>query len=70
MKRSVLLDSGADIISYGMGERSIVEIAEALRSGIPVQELTFIRGTVYKTHIAPDGDDVLHLPGFDKISTS
>ena len=46
MKRSVLLDSGADIISYGMGERSIVEIAEALRSGIPVQELTFIRGTV------------------------
>ena len=70
MKRSVLLDSGADIISHGMGERSIVEIAEALRSGIPVQELTFIRGTVYKTHIAPDGDDVLHLPGFDKISTS
>ena len=70
MKRSVLLDSGADIISYGMAERSIVEIAEALRSGIPVQELTFIRGTVYKTHIAPDGDDVLHLPGFDKISTS
>ena len=35
-----------------------------------MQELTFIRGTVYKTHIAPDGDDVLHLPGFDKISTS
>ena len=48
IKRSVLLDSGADIISYGMGERSIVEIAEALDAGIPVEELTYIGGTVVK----------------------
>ena len=48
IKRSVLLDSGADIISYGMGERSIVEIAEALDAGIPVEELTYIDGTVVK----------------------
>ena len=46
LKRSVLLDSGADIISYGMGEKSIVEIADALNSGIPVNEITFIKGTV------------------------
>ena len=49
VKRSVLLDSGADLISYGMGERSITAIADALDSGLPVSELTFIPGTVYKT---------------------
>lgn len=49
LKRSVLLDSQADLISYGMGERSIVEIAEALDSGISVKDLTFIPGTVYRT---------------------
>ena len=48
-KRSILLDSQADIISYGMGERSIVEIANALDSGIDVRDITFIAGTVYKT---------------------
>ena len=48
-KRSILLDSQADIISYGMGEKSIVEIADALNSGIDVKHITFIHGTVYKT---------------------
>ena len=48
-KRSVLMDSGADLLMYGMGELSIVEVADALASGLPVEELTFIRGTVYKT---------------------
>ena len=38
VKHSILIDSGADLISYGMGEHSILEIAEALQSGIPVQE--------------------------------
>ena len=49
LKRSVLLDSQADLISYGMGERSIVEIAEALESGIDIKDICFIPGTVYKT---------------------
>ena len=47
--RSILLDSQADLISYGMGEKSIVEIADALNSGIAVQDITFIPGTLYKT---------------------
>ncbi|MBQ1311551.1 MAG: YgiQ family radical SAM protein, partial [Blautia sp.] len=47
VRRSILLDSGADLVSYGMGEHSIVEIAQALQAGLPVSELTFIRGTVY-----------------------
>lgn len=48
-KRSILLDSQADLISYGMGEKSIVEIADALAAGIAVKDITFIAGTVYKT---------------------
>ena len=49
LKRSILLDSQADIISYGMGEKSIVEIADALNSGLAASDITFIDGTVYKT---------------------
>ncbi len=49
LKRSILLDSGADLLSYGMGERCIVEIADALNAGIAVKDITFIDGTVYKT---------------------
>ena len=49
VKHSVLVDAQANLISYGMGERSIVEIANALNAGVPVSELTYIRGTVYKT---------------------
>ena len=49
VRRSVLLDSGADLLSYGMGEHSIVEIADALNSGLEVKDITWISGTVYKT---------------------
>ena len=52
LKRSLLLDSGADILSYGMGEHSIIEIAEALDAGIPVEEITYINGTVVKAKIS------------------
>ena len=65
-KRSVLLDSQADLISYGMGERSIVEIADALSSGLSVRDLTFIDGTVYKT-TAPDFDSAITLPSYDAM---
>ena len=61
-KRSLLLDSGADLISYGMGERSIVEIADALASGISIRDLTFVNGTVYKTSHKEDIYDAIFLP--------
>ena len=70
MKRSVLLDSGADIISYGMGERSIVEIAEALRKGIDVKDITFVRGTVYKTSDISMLENALKLPSFENLQKS
>ena len=65
MKRSVLMDSGADLISYGMGEHSILEIAEALDKGIPVSSITFVPGTVYKAKKAPEG---ILLPSFEVLS--
>ena len=67
LKRSVLLDSGADIISYGMGERSIVEIAEALDSGISVKDLTYLDGTVVKIKNREDIFDAEFLPSFEEL---
>ena len=68
IKRSVLLDSGADILSYGMGERSIVEIAEALDSGIAVEDITYIDGTVVKVKSLDSVYDAQILPGFKEVS--
>ena len=67
MKPSVLLDSGADLISYGMGERSIVEIAEALESGLAVRDITFIDGTVYQTSRLEDVYDYVLLPSYEAL---
>ena len=67
VKRSILLDSGADLISYGMGEHSIVEIADALASGLAVKDITYIDGTVFKTRNKEDIYDALELPSFNKI---
>ena len=67
LKRSILLDSGADLISYGMGERSIVEIAEALDSGLDVKDITFIDGTVYKTRNRDIIYDAIELPHFEEL---
>uniref|UniRef100_I5AQH2 Uncharacterized radical SAM protein YgiQ n=1 Tax=Eubacterium cellulosolvens (strain ATCC 43171 / JCM 9499 / 6) TaxID=633697 RepID=I5AQH2_EUBC6 len=68
VRRSVLLESGADLVSYGMGEKSIVEIADALNSGLAVRDITFIRGTVYKTRDEELIYDGIRLPDFDAIS--
>jgi len=67
LKRSILLDSGADLISYGMGEHSIIEIAEALDSGIAVSDITFIAGTVYKTKSLDSVYDAEILPGYEDM---
>ncbi len=66
-KRSILLDSQADLISYGMGETSIVEIAEALDSGIAVKDITFISGTVYKTKDIGGIYDSVTLPSYEEM---
>lgn len=66
-KRSILLDSGADLISYGMGEKSIVEIADALNSGIAVEDITFIKGTVYRARNTEQAVDGILLPAYEQM---
>ena len=67
LKRSVLIDSGADLISYGMGEKSIVAIADALAAGLAVEDLTFIPGTVYRTRDVSHVFDAVTLPSFESM---
>lgn len=67
LKRSILLDSGADILSYGMGERSIVEIAEALDGGLAVEDITYIDGTVVKVKSLDSVYDALVLESWDDL---
>ena len=74
VRRSILLDSKADLLIYGMGERAIVEIAEALDSGIAARDITWVRGTCYRAKdlsIAEStGKGSLKvLPSFDEISS-
>ena len=66
-KRSVLLDSGADMISYGMGERSIIEIADALAGGMKISDITFIKGTVFKTRSTDCFYDEIVLPSYEEV---
>ncbi len=67
LKRSILLDSQADLISYGMGEKSIIEIADALKSGIAVRDLCFIPGTVYQTKDISTICGGVTLPSFEEM---
>ena len=70
LKRSVLLDSGADILLYGMGEHSIVEVADALDGGLPVDQITFVNGSVYRTSGTGALDNVFDyelLPSWDEL---
>lgn len=67
LKHSILIDSQADLISYGMGEKSIVEIADALNSGIDIGDITFVEGTVYKTDSLESVYDAQVLPSYDSM---
>ena len=66
-KRSILLDAQADLISYGMGEKSIVEIADGLNAGIEVKDLTYIPGTVYKTRDLSCLYEPILLPTYEEM---
>ena len=70
MKRSILLDSQADLLMYGMGEKSIVEIADALNAGLEAKDITYIDGTVFR---APELDESLPtivLPSFEELKAN
>ena len=69
VRASILIDSQADLLLYGMGERSIVEIADALDSGLDVHDITFIRGTAYLTKNIDYVSDYIELPSFAEVKS-
>lgn len=69
MKRSILLDSQADLLLYGMGERSIVEVAQALNAGMEIRDITYIDGTVFRMEELDEALHTLVLPSFDAIKS-
>ena len=72
IKKSLLYDSGADILMYGMGELSVLEIADLINSGVSVSDITHVAGTVYKAKDIEEKlkEGAIRLPDFDKISSS
>lgn len=70
VRRSIMMDSRADILIYGMGERAMVEIAEALDAGIDVRDITWINGTCVRMKDPGIQEDDVILPDFRDIVSS
>ncbi len=69
MRRSLLMDCGADLISYGMGEHSIVEVADALAGGLAVSDITFVPGTCFKTKDPQAASEAVELPSWEQLQS-
>ncbi len=71
VRRSVLVDSRADILTYGMGENILKRIAALLDKGVPVRKIRDVRGCVY---LAKKGDavhfDAIETCDYDELKTS
>lgn len=67
IRKSIILDSKADLLIYGMGEKPIVEIANLLRYGKPINHITSVRGTSYVSNKLDTLKDYILLPSFDEI---
>lgn len=73
VKRSILMDSKADMLVYGNGERQIVEIAHRLAAREKIEELTDIRGTGYFRKSLPESWDEIdstHIDDLDNVTQS
>lgn len=70
VRRSILIDSKADLLIYGMGEKQIVEIAEQLDQGIEVVAITSVKGTCYKAENLDSVWEYLVVPKYEDVSTS
>lgn len=70
VRKSILIDSKADLLVYGMAEKSIVEVADYLKSGLNIKDITFINGTMYKTNNIDNVVNPIILPSYDKVVSS
>ncbi|MDR2939380.1 MAG: YgiQ family radical SAM protein [Clostridiales bacterium] len=69
VRKSILAGSGADLLVYGMGESPIVEIADCLNSGLDIKDITYVKGTAYKSKSLETAYDYIMLPSFKDVST-
>lgn len=67
VRASLLHDSGVDLLLYGMGERSIVQLADALQAGIPIKEITYIDGSVYQASSLEFVYDYILIDSFETV---
>ena len=67
MKRSLLLDAGADLLIYGMGEHPVVEVADALAAGLSIRDVTYVDGTVFRASSLEHVYDAVRLPEFSRV---
>lgn len=67
VRKSIIIDANADLLLYGMGENSIIEVAEALDSGLEIKYLTYLDGTVFKTKNLEDAHEPIMLPSYEEI---
>lgn len=65
VRRSILFDSRADILMYGMGERQVVEVADLLNMGVKVNEITTVKGTCF---ISPHADGYQEIPSYEECA--
>jgi len=73
VRPSVLLDSKADLVAYGMGEETIVEIASRFQSGKTVKDCRDLRGVAYflgASETIPSGPEIVELPSFEAVKSS
>ena len=68
VRHSILYDSGADLLMYGMGERSVVAIADALKAGVPVHEIRNVPGTCFRVNDPSEVPDAILLPSFTEVA--
>ncbi|MBQ3379693.1 MAG: YgiQ family radical SAM protein [Clostridia bacterium] len=70
VRRSILIDSGADLLMYGMGEKQIIEIARRAKAGESIKDMEGIRGTcVVRSAAPPASSEVVYCDSFDKVAS-
>ncbi len=70
VRRSILFDSRADLLIYGMGEKPVIQVAEALESGMEIKYITYINGTAYIASELENLPDATVIPSFDEVRNS
>ncbi|MBU3177270.1 YgiQ family radical SAM protein [Clostridium estertheticum] len=69
VRRSLLIDAKADLLLYGMGEKTVIEMANLFKYGMSIEKMTSIRGSVYATKDISNLEDYVEVSSFETVST-